>query len=135
MPGPLDSCSMALTLALAVMPAQLSAQSTEDQDPKSLAVAAMGRFPRGGFVDDSLGYCRTCSVPRAAEALIALYSAQLPVTFLHATVGQEPLLGALGNEGRRQVRDAHEKNSCRPIRPRRSHQLLESSGSRRTPWP
>jgi predicted nucleic acid-binding protein len=45
----------------------------------------------------------------AADGLLTFYSAHLPVTFFHATVGQELLLGAIGADGRRQVRDAYLK--------------------------
>ena len=44
---------------------------------------------------------------KAAEALIGFYSANLPATYLHATVAQELMLGGLTPEGRRQVRDAY----------------------------
>jgi predicted nucleic acid-binding protein len=44
---------------------------------------------------------------RAAEALVGFYAANLPVTYLHATVAQELMLGGLTPEGRRQVREAY----------------------------
>ncbi|MDZ4862257.1 MAG: type II toxin-antitoxin system VapC family toxin [Gemmatimonadota bacterium] len=44
---------------------------------------------------------------KAAEALIGFYSANLPATYLHATVAQELMLGGVAAEGRRQVRDAY----------------------------
>lgn len=43
----------------------------------------------------------------AAEALAGFYAANLPVTYLHATVAQELMLGALDATGRRQVREAY----------------------------
>ncbi len=43
----------------------------------------------------------------AAEALVGFYAANLPVTYLHATVAQELMLGALDAAGRRQVREAY----------------------------
>jgi predicted nucleic acid-binding protein len=43
----------------------------------------------------------------AAEALIGFYATHLPATFLHATVAQELMLGAVTAEGRRQIRDAY----------------------------
>jgi predicted nucleic acid-binding protein len=43
----------------------------------------------------------------AAEALVGFYAANLPVTYLHATVAQELMLGALDATGRRRVREAY----------------------------
>jgi predicted nucleic acid-binding protein len=43
----------------------------------------------------------------AAEALVAFYAAHLPFTYLHATVAQELMLGALGAVRRRQIADAY----------------------------
>jgi predicted nucleic acid-binding protein len=43
----------------------------------------------------------------AAEALVTFYAANLPSTYLHATVAQELLVGGLNAAARRQVRDAY----------------------------
>jgi len=43
----------------------------------------------------------------AAEALVGFYAVHLPLTYLHATVAQELMLGALTPAGRRQVREAY----------------------------
>lgn len=42
----------------------------------------------------------------AAEALVGFYAVHLPATYLHATVAQELMLGALTPAGRCQVREA-----------------------------
>ena len=43
----------------------------------------------------------------AADSLVGFYAANLPATYLHATVAQELMLGALDAAGRRQVREAY----------------------------
>ena len=59
------------------------------------------------YVLDTNIYVAAARDTRAAEALITFYAAWLPSTYLHATVGQELMLGGLSPEGRRQIRDGY----------------------------
>ena len=59
------------------------------------------------YVLDTNLYIAANRDPAAAEALVGFFAANLPVTFLHATVAQELMLGALDACGRRQAREAY----------------------------
>lgn len=59
------------------------------------------------YVLDTNLYIAANRDPTAAEALAGFFAANLPVTFLHATVAQELMLGALDAGGHRQARDAY----------------------------
>ena len=59
------------------------------------------------YVLDTNVYIAANRDRRAAEELVGFYAANLPFTYLHATVAQELMLGGVDTSGRRQVRDAY----------------------------
>lgn len=59
------------------------------------------------YVLDTNLYIAANRDPAAAEALVAFYAAHLPFTYLHATVAQELMLGAIGALRRHQIADAY----------------------------